>query len=141
MRVRARGGVVGGGGGGGGHPRFHYRAEAAGTSDSVASFKAGLSKRVFAICQILLSWKTCKYDYETDELPTSRPTQPKENRFKSGIWATSSHIKKLFVGWDRCYTGNRLRETQTNQILRTLIFWSRNTIDKITWRCTMRSKT
>ena len=45
----------------------------------------------FAICHILLGWKTCKYYesyYETDELPNSRPTQPKKKWVKSGIWAT-----------------------------------------------------
>ena len=34
--------------------------------------------RVFAICQILMGWKTCKYYYETDELPNPKATQPKE---------------------------------------------------------------
>ena len=35
--------------------------------------------RVFAIHQILLGWKTCKYYYETDELtnPGPKPTQEK----------------------------------------------------------------
>ena len=35
--------------------------------------------RVFAICQILMGWKTCKYYYETDELPNPKanPTQEK----------------------------------------------------------------
>ena len=37
---------------------------------------------------ILLGWKTCKYYYETDELPNPRPTQPKKNLGKGGIWAT-----------------------------------------------------
>ena len=53
---------------------------------------------VFAICQILLGWKTFKYYYETDELPNPRPTQPKKNWVKSGIWATFSHIKYFFRG-------------------------------------------
>ena len=41
-------------------------------------------RRVFAIYQIMLGWKTCKYYYETDELPNLRPiTQPKKrNRLK-----------------------------------------------------------
>ena len=30
---------------------------------------------MLAIYLILLGWKTCKYYYETDELPDSRPTQ------------------------------------------------------------------
>ena len=34
--------------------------------------------KVFAIYQILLGWKTCKYYYETDELPNPSPTQPKK---------------------------------------------------------------
>ena len=40
------------------------------------------------------------YFYETVELPNPRPTQPKKNQVKSGIWATFSHSKKCFVGWD-----------------------------------------
>ena len=36
----------------------------------------------FAIYQILLGWKTCKYCHETDELPSPRPTQPKKNLVK-----------------------------------------------------------
>ena len=43
---------------------------------------------VFAIHQILLGWKTYKYYNETDELPNPRPTQPKKNYIKSGVWAT-----------------------------------------------------
>ena len=46
----------------------------------------------------MLGWKTCKYDYETDELTNSRPTQPKKNWVKIGIWATFSHSNELFVG-------------------------------------------
>ena len=34
---------------------------------------------VFAIYQIMLGWKTCKYNHETDELPNPRPTHPKKN--------------------------------------------------------------
>ena len=49
--------------------------------------------RCFATYQILLAWKTCKHYYETDELPNPRPTQPKKNEVKSGIWATFSHSK------------------------------------------------
>ena len=41
-----------------------------------------------------------KYYYETDELPYSRPTQPKKNQVKSGIWATFFPQQIIFVGWD-----------------------------------------
>ena len=34
--------------------------------------------RVLTIYQVLLGWTTCKYSYETDELPNPRPTQPKK---------------------------------------------------------------
>ena len=37
-----------------------------------------VADRVFAIYRIMLRWKTYKYFYETDELPNSRPTQPKK---------------------------------------------------------------
>ena len=36
----------------------------------------------FAIHQTLLGWTTYKYDYETDELPNPRPTQPRKNEVK-----------------------------------------------------------
>ena len=53
--------------------------------------------------------------------PTSSPTQgqrnPRKNRLKSGVWATLSHSKYFFVGWDLFYIGNRLQETPPNQIL------------------------
>ena len=40
-----------------------------------------------------------KYYYETVELPTPRPTQPKEKiGVKSGIWATFSQSKIVFRG-------------------------------------------
>ena len=35
-------------------------------------------------------WKTYIKYYETDELPNPRPTQPKKNEVKSGIWASFS---------------------------------------------------
>ena len=70
--------------------------------------------RVFAIYQILLGWKTCKYYYETDELPNPRPTQPKK---KSGWKWRLGHFfptaKWFFVGWDWFYIGNRLQENLT----------------------------
>ena len=62
--------------------------------------------RVFATNQILLGWKTCKYYYETDELPNPRPTQPPKKLVESGTWATFSHSKYFFVGWDWSYIGN-----------------------------------
>ena len=75
--------------------------------------------RVFAFCQVLLGWRTYKYYYETDELPNPRSTQPKKNWVKK--WHLGhffSHSKHFFVGWDWCYVGNRLQETQPNQVLR-----------------------
>ena len=48
--------------------------------------------------------------------PKAKPTH--ENKVKGGIWATFSHSKYLFVGRDWLYIGNRLQETQPNQILR-----------------------
>ena len=48
----------------------------------------------------MLGWKTYEYYYETDELPDPRPTQPKKNEVKSGIWVTFSHSKQFFVRWD-----------------------------------------
>ena len=69
--------------------------------------------RVFAIHQILLGWKTCKYYYETDEyyyetdeyyyetdeLPNPRPTQPKKKySLKTGIWTTFSPQQTFFRG-------------------------------------------
>ena len=34
--------------------------------------------RMFAIHQIAFGWETHKYNYETDELPNPRLTQPKK---------------------------------------------------------------
>ena len=99
------------------------------------SSKANEQTIVFAIYQLLLGWKTCKYYYETDELPNPRPTQPKKNLGKGGIWATfyPQHIifrrlglffcKKLKnvsceYDWDCFCIGNRPQETRPNQILR-----------------------
>ena len=65
----------------------------------------------------MLGWEACKYYHETDKLPNPRPTQPKKNQVESGIWATFSRSKYFFVGWDWFYIGNRLKETQPNQIL------------------------
>ena len=52
--------------------------------------------------KILLGRKTYNYCYETDELPISKanPTQPMTNYVNCGIWATFSHSKQFFVGWD-----------------------------------------
>ena len=43
-------------------------------------------------------------------LQSSRRTlRPKKNQAKNGIWATFSHSKHFFVGWDWFYIGNRLQ--------------------------------
>ena len=73
---------------------------------------------MFAIYQIVFSWKTYTFDYETDELPNPRPTQPKKNQVKRGIWAAFFHSIFFFVDWDWFYIGNRLQETQPNQFFR-----------------------
>ena len=73
--------------------------------------------RVFAIYQIPLGWKTCKYYYETDELPNPRPTQPKKKWVTSGVWATFSHRRMFFGGLGLILYGNKLQETQPNQTL------------------------
>ena len=54
----------------------------------------------------MLGWKACTSYYETDELPNPRPTQPPKNLVESGTWATFSHSKYFFVGWDWSYIGN-----------------------------------
>ena len=78
--------------------------------------------RVSAIYQILLGWKTCEYYYETDRptpQPKANPTQEKKKRLKVAIWAIFFPRSKYFsVGWDWFYVGNRLQETQPNQIFR-----------------------
>ena len=74
--------------------------------------------RVFATYLIMSGWKTCKQWYENDEPPNPRPTQPKKNQVKSGVWATFSHSKQFLVGWDRLHIGKRLQEIQPSQILR-----------------------
>ena len=58
--------------------------------------------RVFAVYPIFcwVGKYTGNYYYEADELLDPRPTQPKENQVKSGMWATFSHNKYFFVGWD-----------------------------------------
>ena len=48
--------------------------------------------------QIKLGWETHKYDHENVELPDPRPTQPKKNQVKSGIWATFSPQQMIFRG-------------------------------------------
>ena len=65
---------------------------------------------VFAIYQIMLGWKTYEYYYETDELPNPRPTQPKENQVKRGIWAT--FFPQIFFRGLRLffYVGNIIQE-------------------------------
>ena len=69
--------------------------------------------RVFAICQILLGRKTCKYYYETDELPNPRRTQPKKKWVEGGIRATFSHSIYFFVGWARLHIGSRTTRNST----------------------------
>ena len=64
---------------------------------SCCTLSDGKHNGVFAIYQILLGWKTRKYCYETVELPNPRPTQPKKNQVKSGIWATFPHGK--YFSW------------------------------------------
>ena len=41
--------------------------------------RVALAIRVFTIYQILFGWETCKYYYETVELPNPRPIQPKKS--------------------------------------------------------------
>ena len=53
------------------------RARVQAPSDAIMNTSRGDIK-VFAIYQILLGWKTCKYYYETHELLNPRPTQPKK---------------------------------------------------------------
>ena len=58
--------------------------------------------RAFAIYQILLGWKTNK-------------SNPRKQKLKVAL---SGNKKLSRVGFDFIYTGNRLQETQPNQILR-----------------------
>ena len=71
--------------------------------------------RRFAIYLILLGWKTCKYYYETDQLPNSR-----KYRLKAAFGLLLPPAINFFVGWDRFYIGNRIPGTRNppNQILR-----------------------
>ena len=80
---------------------------------------------MFAISQILLGWESYKYYYETDELPNPRPTQLKKIRLKVAfgpLFPTANNFS--WVGIDFIYLGNRLRETQPNQILRKHLTYS-----------------
>ena len=54
--------------------------------------------RVFAICQILLGWKTDKYYHETDNLPDPRPTQPKQIRLKVAFRPLFFFPQQVFRG-------------------------------------------
>ena len=64
------------------------------TRPSVPKYKGRLYIiGVFAMYRIVLGWKTYKYYCETDEPPNPRPTQPKKNRSKSGIYAPFSPRK------------------------------------------------
>ena len=74
----------------------------------------------FAIHQILLGWKQYEHYYETVELPTTQgqPNPPKI-MLKVAFGPLFPTKKKLFRGLGLVlYTGNRLQETQPNQILR-----------------------
>ena len=71
------------------------------------------------IHQFLLGGKTHKYHYEK---PTNLPAQGQPNPRKIGQkWHLGHFFPQqffFFVGWDWFYIGNRLQETQPNQILR-----------------------
>ena len=58
--------------------------------------------RVFAIYLIMLGWKTCKYYYETDELPNPNgQPNPRKIRLKVAFGcATFPDSTQFFVGWD-----------------------------------------
>ena len=71
----------------------------------------------FAIYQIM-GWKHRNIIVKATNSPTQGQPNPRKNGLKSGIWATFSHSKYFFVGWDWFYIGNRLQETQSNRILR-----------------------
>ena len=83
-----------------------------------------ISALAFHWLVIIIKWGVCdlpncvglenigKYFYETDELPNLRPTQPKKNGVRNGVWATFfPHRKYFFVGYDWFYIGNTLQET------------------------------
>ena len=74
------------------------------------------------IYQILLGWNTFEYFYETDERPNPRPTQPNPRKIRSKVaFGPLFPTANIFswVGIDSIYLiGNRLQETQPNQILR-----------------------
>ena len=79
--------------------------------------------RVFAIYQIMLSWKTYKYCRETDELPNRRPTQqPEKKSVKSGIWATFLPQRMVFRGlgfFFFLFVGKQTgKKPSSNQVLR-----------------------
>ena len=71
----------------------------------------------------LRSIKLCRVGKHVNIImkPTNSPTQgqrnPRKNRLKGGNWATFFPTANNFcAGWDWLYIGNRLRETQHNQI-------------------------
>ena len=56
--------------------------------------------RVFAIYQIVLGWGTCKYYYETDELPKANPT-PQKIRLKvtsGALFPTANQFSWVGIG-------------------------------------------
>ena len=73
---------------------------------------------MLAIYQPLLSWTTCKHYYETDELPNASQPNPRKKMLKV-VFGPLFPIANTFpIGWNWFYIGNRLQETQPNQILR-----------------------
>ena len=84
--------------------------------------RKGVNFRVFAIYQIRLGWKTCKYSYETDEFRQPKANlNPRKIRLKVAfgpLYPTAKKKKKkTWVGID-FYIGNRLRETEPSQFFR-----------------------
>ena len=72
---------------------------------------------MFAIYQILLGRKAYEYYVKPTNSPTQGQPNPRKIRLKAAFEPTFSHSRIfLFVGWDRCNTGNGLQETQPNQI-------------------------
>ena len=52
--------------------------------------------RVFAICQILMGWKTCKYYYETDELPNPK-ANPTQGKIRLKVWRWGHFFPKANI--------------------------------------------
>ena len=67
----------------------------------------------------MLGWKTCKCCHETDELPNPK-AQPNPRRIRLNVvfeplFPTEDNFSWVGIGF---YTGNRLQESNLNQILR-----------------------